>query len=225
MAESREISHLGEGAMESEAREEDAYIARLTDFAFGTEPGKLNLKAVLTKASEMYASLCRLEQDLRFDVENKRWHQLIDLFSIIHLQYNALIKQLRSNLGFWAVFPRRVEQGLAIKLQGGMISPKLLVEQEQENDAVVAASEARDLRDIQETVDHIRGVIERITRHNHQAPDSGVLDSRSPPLAALLTEMRRDRKARATQQHGGKGANRAAPKLGQMIQFLSKPPA
>ena len=83
----------------------------------------------------------------------------------------------------------------------------------------------KDLRDIQETVDHIRGVIQRITRHNHQAPDSGVLDSRSPPLAALLTEMRRDRKARATQQHGDKGANRAAPKLGQMIQFLSKPPA
>ena len=87
----------------------------------------------------MHDSLSRLEVELQFDtgdLNQKRWKQLADLFSMTHLQYNALLEQLRNNLQFWAIYPKRVEQDLAMKLQAGMISPKLLVEIEKENENI-----------------------------------------------------------------------------------------
>ena len=180
----------------------------VVDFAFGSEPGRLNLKSVLIKVQEMYASLCRLEQDLQFDVNNKRWHQLIDLFSMIHLQYSALLEQFRDNLEYWAIYPKRVEQALAMKLQGGMISPKLLIELEQENEALLLESE-KSLQDAQETMAHINRVVEQV--------GSGVLDPRGPLVGELLAEMRKDRKARANQYHTQRAS---APKLDQMLTFM-----
>ncbi|QDZ22520.1 hypothetical protein HOP50_08g50630 [Chloropicon primus] len=216
--------------MEGEARQREGYAARVQDFAFGGEPGKLNLGSILRKANEMYANLVRLEQELRFGFDAshgsnssntnkaKKWNHLIDLFSMIHRQYAALVTQMRDNLGYWAIYPRRVDQALAMKLQGGMISPKLLVEQEQENEAVVRESDFRDAGLIEETVRHIGEIVDRITNHRATVQGSGVLDPRSPELSGLWAEMKKDRKARAARPGAGRAGS--TRQLKDMLEFM-----
>ena len=189
-------------------------------FALGAEPGRLNLRTVLTRCLEMHDSLSRLEVELQFDtgdLNQKRWKQLADLFSMTHLQYNALLEQLRNNLQFWAIYPKRVEQDLAMKLQAGMISPKLLVEIEKENENILEESEVT-LQDIRDTVAHVNQVVEHITKYNQGVEGSGALDPRSPSVTKLLAQMRKDRKARAATQHSKQASS--TPKLKQMIEFM-----
>ena len=199
--------------------------ARVQDFAFGAEPGKLNLRSVLVKARECHASLCRLEQELLFDTENKRWQQLLDLFGMVHRQYQALRANLRTDLGYWAVYPKRVDQEIAMKLQGGMVSPKLLVEQEQENEALTRESDFGDEALLEETIRHVGEVVDRVTRWREGEDGTGALDPRSPLLSGLLAEMRKDRKARAaggvpTGRGPAGSTSRPEPQLAQMVEFM-----
>ena len=202
-----------DGLVATGTRKENAAVI---DFAFGSEQGRLNLKSVLLKTRELYTSLCRLEAEVHFDANNKRWHQLIDLFSMMRLQYNALLDQLRDNLEYWAIYPKRVEQELAMKLQGGMISPKLLVEMENENESVLLEA-GGDLRRGQETVTHLNEVVERLSSHLEGSPNSGVVDPRGPLVSGILAEMRRDRKARASQLQKHSTSD---PKLEKMVNFM-----
>ena len=199
--------------------------ARVQDFAFGAEPGKLNLRSVLVKARECHASLCRLEQELLFDTENKRWQQLLDLFGMVHRQYQALRANLRTDLGYWAIYPKRVDQEIAMKLQGGMVSPKLLVEQEQENEALTRESDFGDEALLEETIRHVGEVVDRVTRWREGEDGTGALDPRSPLLSGLLAEMRKDRKARAaggvpTGRGPAGSTSRPEPQLAQMVEFM-----
>ena len=123
----------------------------VVDLAFGSDAGKLNLGSVLQKAKETHATLCKLEAQLHADAPRlvatatsssgrthaTRWSHALDLFLLLHHQYGGLRAAFRETLQFWSVYPRQVDAALAMKLQGGMISPRLLVTMEKDDETVL----------------------------------------------------------------------------------------
>ena len=80
-------------------------------------------KKVLSKASEAYETLEKFELDILAgmtdDTSAKRWSHLMDLLSMVHLQFNALTSHLRDRdrghlLDYWAIYPKRVDRDLAM---------------------------------------------------------------------------------------------------------------
>ena len=72
---------------------------------------------------------------------------------------------------------------------------------------------------VDETVAHVARVVEHVSVFSPDVPGSGALDPRSPEISSLLGELRKDRKAMATQRIAGQRSG-SATKIRDMLEYM-----
>ena len=125
--------------------------------------------------------------------------ELLDVFALAQFQYSQLAEHLGRHapaLKHWVVHAARVDESLARGLHNGLLSPKLLVEMEEEREAFAAAARAQGatFESLSEHLEHVNGIAKFLTRASTDkepsAEGEGALGPQSKARALILPPKR-----------------------------------
>ncbi len=155
-------------------------------------------------AKELDKTLAKLAEDLQRGAGGPGGGgeipgELLDIFALAQFQYSQLAEHLSRHapaLKHWVVYAARVDEALARGLHNGLLSPKLLVEMEEEREAFAAAARAQGatFESLSERLEHVNGIAKFLTRAPSEkepaAEGEGALGPQSKARALILPPKR-----------------------------------
>lgn len=182
----------------------------------GSDRNSLNLGAVRGRAEDLRKTLDQIVHALQYNAQHIHWHDALDKFAVVNVQYQNLVEQLRPMLKLWAVHPKSVNQ------QNAAILPIMLATKslpEMDADAAQMLQHAADaqlagnLELLTSVEDAHNALVRHLTQLGEPGSDQGLLDAKSPIRLELAKQMRSQPSAPSTQAAAG-GSRKRAPVTG-----------
>ncbi|GAB4823927.1 hypothetical protein N2152v2_010973 [Parachlorella kessleri] len=194
--------------------------AAFRDQLMGHGKGQMNLAALRSRAEEVKRSIDRMIQALQFAADRLQWSDALEQFSVLNVQHQYLVDQLRPLLKHWVVHPRSVNQSNAALLPI-MLATKLLPEMEEEEAALLEGQRhqlgdmdiAGQLLAVGEQTELFNRALDALTQHTPQS--QGLLDPKGPRRKELAAAL-----ARAAPTAGPSASGQGAAGAGRPPQGM-----